>query len=572
MSNLSITNVITVSLANSQAGLNPYNTGNLVLFSHEVPGPSFGVGPYQAYTGPTSVESDWGSGSETSAMANAIFSQQPNILLPSGQLYVVPYLAAQQNLALSGIPASGSFEITSANGSTAAIAWNATTAQIQTALQAVGGQSSWTVSGSLAGENLIVTMGGSYGPQGLLTISANSLMTAAPAAITFVISSLVAGEQLAAIIARSQPLIQYFGAISTVIYDQADVLAAAAVAQPLGFLLGVVSNNLADLTAVSGTYAKIVAGGFSKTRCLYYGANVASLVLSGTPASGSFVIAYGPQLTVPIAWNASVAAIQSALQGLVGLGSVVVSGSLASGTLMIQMLGVQGAAQISIPVATSLLLNASAQAISIAVSYQQSDPLVFLAAYFGSGMSVDFQGSNTTITQNLKSFVGVLPDLTLTQTIQNLCTADGADTYPSIQGDPACLSSGANLFFDQAQNRLWFVNAIAIASFNYLAQTGTKIPQTEDGMSGFKSAQRQICKLGVNNQYLAPGTWTNPTTFGNQALLYANIAQKGYYIYSSPIASQSAVVRASRAAPLVQIAIQEAGAIQSASILIYVNP
>ena len=569
---LSITNVITVSLANSQAGLNPYNTGNLVLFSSEVPGPSFGVGAYQAYTGPTSIEDDWGSGSETFAMGNAIFSQQPNILLPGGQLYIVPYLAASQNLALSGIPASGSFTIVSPNGTTAAIQWNATTAQIQSALQAVGGQSSWTVTGSLSSQNLVVVMGGTYGPVAPLSTGGAGLETSAPAAITFNITSLVAGETLAEIISRTQPLIQYFGAISTVIYSQADVLAAAAVAQPLGFLLGVVSNSQADLVPATGTYAQVVAGGFNRTRCLYYGANVVSIALSAIPASGSFEIAYGSQTTVPIAWNATNAIIQSTLQAVIGLSSVVVSGSLASGTIMIQLLGVQGPAQISVPVGSNSLMTAVPAQISASVSYLQSDPLVFLAAYFGSGMSVDFQGSNTTITQNLKSFVGVLPDLSLTQTVQNSCTAVGADTYPSIQGDPACLCAGANLFFDQAQNRLWFVNGIAIASYNYLAQVGTKIPQTEDGMSGFKSSQRQVCKLGVKNQYLAPGTWTNPTTFGNQALLYANIAQKGYYIYSSPIADQSAAVRASRAAPLVQIAIQEAGAIQSASILIYVNP
>ncbi len=198
--------------------------------------------------------------------------------------------------------------------------------------------------------------------------------------------------------------------------------------------------------------------------------------------------------------------------------------------------------------------------------------LVMCASYAGLGLSVNFSGSNTTITMHLKTLANVSPDPSMTQTIQNLATAAGADTYVSLQGVPAVFCSGANNFYDQVYNRLWLTGALQVAGFNFLAQSGTKIPQTESGMDGLKGAYRAVCEQAVANQYSAPGSWNSSTTFGNPANLIANVAQRGYYIYSSPIATQSQANRVARQAPLVQIALKEAGAIQSSSVIVTINP
>lgn len=199
------------------------------------------------------------------------------------------------------------------------------------------------------------------------------------------------------------------------------------------------------------------------------------------------------------------------------------------------------------------------------------DALIMQASYAGRGLSVNFSGSNTTITMNLKDLTGVQPDPTITQTLQNAATLAGADTYVSLQGVPKVLCSGANAFFDQVYNLRWFVGALQVAGFNYLAQSSTKIPQTENGMDGLKGAYRAVCEQAVTNQYSAPGLWNSPTTFGNQADMLANIAQRGYYVYSLPIAQQSQADREDRKAPLVQIALKEAGAIHSSTVIVYVN-
>lgn len=193
------------------------------------------------------------------------------------------------------------------------------------------------------------------------------------------------------------------------------------------------------------------------------------------------------------------------------------------------------------------------------------------AAYAGRALSTIFSGSNTTSTMHLKSLATISSDPSMTQTIFEKTLVAGADSYPSFEGVAAVNCTGANRFFDQVYNLLWFVGALQIAGFNYLRQASTKVPQTENGMDGLKGAYRSICNQAVTNGYSAPGLWTSPTTFGNQADLMANVAGLGYYIYSTPIAQQTVADREDRKAPLVQIALKEAGAIQSSTVIVNVN-
>ncbi len=198
--------------------------------------------------------------------------------------------------------------------------------------------------------------------------------------------------------------------------------------------------------------------------------------------------------------------------------------------------------------------------------------LVMQAAYAGRALSVDFEGSNTTTTMNLKDLIGVVADPTMTENIQNDATLAGADTYPSIQGVAKVLSAGANRFFDQVYNEGAFVGALEVAIFNFLAQSSTKVPQTEAGMTAFKATIRRVCRQFVNNAYVAPGSWTSPDTFGVLEDFLANILQEGFYIYSAPVALQSQAAREAREAPLAQVALKEAGAIQKGNILVFINP
>lgn len=437
---------------------------------------------YAAYLTPTQVGLDFGTNSKTFKMANAIFSQQPNILIGGGQLIIILLQVSQQTLTLSGVPASGTFEVTYNGNSSAAINWNDSPATIQSKVQAVPGLSQAVIAGDLLNQSITVILNGVYGVAPAITASLNSLQTSVPAAITITPTIPVAGEKLDAAITRTVGLVQYFGILvnesvgTAQVVPAADVTAAAAVVLPLVKMLFLVTNSQTDLTATTGLVAANSVAGNTNTRINYYG-----------------------DVTV-------------------------------------------------------------------------ANALVFLASYIGFGLSVNFSGSNTTTTLHLKQLLGVSPDPTMTQTILDLAQAAGADCYVSLQGVSAIFCSSANLFFDQVYNRLWLTGALQVAGFNYLAQSNTKIPQTEAGMDGLKGAYRAILEQAVVNQYCAPGSWNSSTTFGNQQDLIANVSQRGYYIYSVPVAQQSQTNRAARQAPLVQIALKEAGAIHSSSVIVTVNP
>lgn len=195
----------------------------------------------------------------------------------------------------------------------------------------------------------------------------------------------------------------------------------------------------------------------------------------------------------------------------------------------------------------------------------------FAAAYASRGLSTNWAGSSTAQTMNLKQLAGFTPDQTLTPTYLTQVQANGVDVYPSFGGDPGLYTSGANGWFDQIYGQFWLQFALQAAGYNFLAQSNTKIPQTEVGMTGLKGAYMTVLAQGVNNGFMAPGAWTGASPFGNSADLIRCVADKGWYIYSLPVALQSQTDRNDRKAPLVQIAAKLAGAIQSSQVIVQVQ-
>lgn len=199
------------------------------------------------------------------------------------------------------------------------------------------------------------------------------------------------------------------------------------------------------------------------------------------------------------------------------------------------------------------------------------DALKFAAGYCARGLSVNFSGSNTTITMQLKDIVGIVADSAIDPTLYLTAKAAGVDVYASLEGLAKVMTSGANRFFDQVYNLIWVIGALQVNGINALATTSTKVPQTENGVDVLRNAYTQVSEQAVTNAYIAPGKWTSPVTFGNQEEMLASIAERGYYIYFQPIAEQSQTERDDRVAPLCQIAYKEAGAIHSSNVIININ-
>jgi hypothetical protein len=194
----------------------------------------------------------------------------------------------------------------------------------------------------------------------------------------------------------------------------------------------------------------------------------------------------------------------------------------------------------------------------------------FAAGYAARLFGTNFNGANTTMTMNLKQIVGIGADTGINETIAAQCQIVGVDFYALVQGLPEVVSTGGNGYSDNVYNLTWLLNSLQVSTFNTLATTSTKIPQTEAGMNTIKSSISQVLNQAVANGFLAPGTWTG-ALFGNPASLATNIKQYGYYVYSQPVSQQLQSQRAQRIAPLVQIAVKYAGAIQSVNGIIYIN-
>lgn len=205
--------------------------------------------------------------------------------------------------------------------------------------------------------------------------------------------------------------------------------------------------------------------------------------------------------------------------------------------------------------------------------YSQGQPAanLFKAAYAGGAFSTVFSGSDTSTTRNLKPLAGIVPDPGITQTFYNQAEIAGCDFYVSYAGVPSIVSTGGNDYFDNIYTNGALTFDLETAGFDYLRQTNTKVPQTEEGMNGLKDAYRKVMNQYVKNGCLAPGQWNSSETFGNQTLFLNNITTQGFYIYSQPVAQQAQNLREQRKAPLVQIAAKRAGAIQQSSVIVVIE-
>lgn len=192
------------------------------------------------------------------------------------------------------------------------------------------------------------------------------------------------------------------------------------------------------------------------------------------------------------------------------------------------------------------------------------------AAYAGRAFSVNFSGSNTSSTMNLKQLATITPDENINQTLYTAADVAGVDLYVSW-GVAGVFSTGGNDYFDNPYMNLALKFALEAAGFNFLRQTNTKVPQTEAGMNGLKNAYSQVLRRYVTNGAIAAGSWTSSETFGNPEIFRQNILDSGYYVYSLPITQQSSIEREAREAPLVQIACKRSGAVHQSDVVVIIN-
>jgi hypothetical protein len=204
-----------------------------------------------------------------------------------------------------------------------------------------------------------------------------------------------------------------------------------------------------------------------------------------------------------------------------------------------------------------------------AVQYSTSNHYAIMS-YLARILTTQWRGQNTTITLMYKQEPGVAPENVSTTQANALMNkncnaivnyANGArliEYGTSASGEFTDTIIGADALALDLQNSI----------FNVLYTSPTKVPQTDPGMELLKNAASATCSGYAANGWLGAGTW-NAQGFGT--LKTGDLLPSGFYVFAPSMLTQDQGDRAARRAPLMQIAAKTAGAIHTASVVVFVN-
>jgi hypothetical protein len=190
-------------------------------------------------------------------------------------------------------------------------------------------------------------------------------------------------------------------------------------------------------------------------------------------------------------------------------------------------------------------------------------------SYLGRALTVNYEGSNTTITMKFKQEPGVTPEL-MNATQASTLANKRLNAYVIYNNGTAILEEGVcsgRAYFDEMTGLDWLANRVQNDMWNVLYQS-PKIPQTDPGVHVLVTAADGGLSQGVTNGLIAPGRWNAP---GFGQLYQGALLASGWYTYAQSVDDQDQPTREQRIAPLIQIAVKLAGAVHFSDVLINVN-
>ncbi|MBV0335501.1 DUF3383 domain-containing protein [Klebsiella pneumoniae] len=200
--------------------------------------------------------------------------------------------------------------------------------------------------------------------------------------------------------------------------------------------------------------------------------------------------------------------------------------------------------------------------------YSSSSKYAAISA-FGRAFTVNFTGSNTTITLKFKTEPGITYE-TLTTAQAAAIDAINGNVYVYYANDTAIIQQGVMAngdFFDERHGLDWLQNYVQTNLYNLLYTSTTKIPQTDAGVTRLMTNVEASLDQAVNNGLVAPGVW-NGGPIGQ--IESGDTLTKGYYVYADSVDNQAQSDREARKSPVIQAAIKLAGAIHYADVQINV--
>jgi hypothetical protein len=140
--------------------------------------------------------------------------------------------------------------------------------------------------------------------------------------------------------------------------------------------------------------------------------------------------------------------------------------------------------------------------------YSSSSKYAAISA-FGRAFTVNFTGSNTTITLKFKQEPGITYE-TLTLAQANAIDAINGNVFVYYQNDTAIIQQGVMAngdFFDERHGLDWLQNYVQTNLYNLLYTSTTKIPQTDAGVTRLLTNVEQSMDQAVTNGLVAAGVW-----------------------------------------------------------------
>lgn len=214
-------------------------------------------------------------------------------------------------------------------------------------------------------------------------------------------------------------------------------------------------------------------------------------------------------------------------------------------------------------------VNTQSSNVNFRCLFSKSGNRKYAISYMARQHVVNFSGSNTTNTMNLKTLN--IPSEEYSEQDISKAYAVGADIYTIIKDVPVNVCSPKNDFSDNTYNLMSFVDAVQTGNFNFLKNASTKVPQTIQGIQSIDDNTTITVRRYVTNGMVAPGEWTIPDFFGDYETFMTEIRNKGFYILSQDLADQAQSERTERIAPVQQIAIKNAGAVHRENVIINFN-
>jgi hypothetical protein len=201
--------------------------------------------------------------------------------------------------------------------------------------------------------------------------------------------------------------------------------------------------------------------------------------------------------------------------------------------------------------------------------FSRNDPYA-VASLFGRFATVDYSGSNTTITGAYKQEPGVAAEV-LAESQFSTVKAKNTNVFVAVQNGtniifPAVMANGD--YIDERIGADWLQNRIQNDCYNLLYTTPTKVPQTDAGMNLIKTVIANACTVAVQNGFVAPGVWLGPNV---GTLRTFDVLTSGFYIFAPPVSTQSQADRAARKSVPFQVCCKLAGAVHVISISVLLD-